>query len=149
MIEEWHYWKPPQKLEPGYGVDIISCEEDNFSIELYATGPKDSYIKLDFQGNAQAYRYTNESFALQTLCNILNKYGPDFYPQWSFFTVTKSTYLSAYEHDTNTTVSSLIHFAIIGEDEIVDVITTKAPIVTFIDIEPLTHSESNVNSIES
>ncbi len=89
---------------------------------------------ITFNGSADSYKYTNESFCFKIFGDLSDKYGDDFYSNWSFFKITDSDYLK-WLSDKSCTVSDTLsfqHYCIIGGDEVVDVLSQKEPEVTII-----------------
>jgi len=131
--EEWAHWHPANKLDELYWVNLILSENNSLIIKLSSNEKDGKSIQLLFKKGVAAYRYTNESFSLKLCWDLSDKYSNDFYNKWTFFKVRNSDYMNLFleQSDTYINADNLIHFAILGGDEVVDIIATEEPIFTF------------------
>ena len=122
MLDEWIKWHPENtELSGNYDVAKIEDNIDHLKIFLTNTNQK---IEILFDGPVWAYRSTDESFRLNLIHQLTQKYSKDFYVGWSFFKVNRSSYLkwvTAEVYDT-ITEDEMNHFVIMGTDLIVDVV---------------------------
>jgi hypothetical protein len=64
---------------------------------------------------------------------LTEKYGREFYKNWSFFKVTNSEYVKWLSEKSCAYADefSFTHFSIVGSDEIIDVLARYEPTVAF------------------
>ncbi len=130
-MEEWTRWEPIKNLSGKYYVDAIILSDAGLIIQLSENAKK---IELNFRYAADSYKYTNESFCFKIFGDLSDRYGGDFYGNWSFFKITDSDYLK-WISDKSCTVSDRFpfqHYCIIGGDEVVDILSQSEPKVTII-----------------
>jgi len=129
MQEKLIKWEPIKNLQQRYWVEDMILEEKNLTIELYPEQEKLHKVVLYFNGTVHAYRYTNESFCFNLYDNFFEESGQVLQEGWVFFKVKNSKYLETFLDIKK--ISNLIHFSILGYDEIVDVIAAEEPVVIF------------------
>ena len=129
MQEELIKWEPIKNLQQRYWVEDIILEGKNLTIELYPEQEQLQKVVLYFNGTVQAYRYINESFCFNLYDNFFKESGQVLEEGWVFFKVKNSKYLQLFLDIKK--IRSLIHFSILGYDEIVDIIATEEPVVIF------------------
>lgn len=136
-MEEWNYWKPIQELSGKYYIDFLAISEERLMIQL-SNENKVQKVEFIFDGTIDAYRYTNESFCFTIFAELSEKYGDDFYQNWSFFKIINSNYLQWLSKKSGTWANefSFMHFCILGGDEVIDVLARYEPKVTIMDYEP-------------
>lgn len=132
-MEEWTRWEPIKDILGKYFVDSLILSDNGLAIQL-SDWDKEKKIEIIFDGCIDAYRYTNDSFSFKIPAGLSEKYGGEFYKNWSFFKITNSEYLAwlsekSYEYSND---FPFIHFCIIGGDEIVDVLARYEPDVKII-----------------
>ncbi|OGI12004.1 MAG: hypothetical protein A2Y40_10985 [Candidatus Margulisbacteria bacterium GWF2_35_9] len=136
MKEEWKTWEPVSDLSEKYyiesvsndlkkGLKIVVCDEKNEKKKVIIT----------FEYAISSYKWTNETFRLDTAAFLDEKYGKKFYTKWTFFKVTNSSYLQLLSKESSGIADyySLIHFAIIESNSILDIIASYEPNVEFVE----------------
>ncbi len=133
-MEEWTRWEPINGLSGKYYLDYFSWSEKGFIVELISERKKER-IQILFDEYIDAYRYTNESFYFKLAGDLSDKYGDDFYGNWSFFKVTNSEYLKWLSEKSCTLSDQMhfVHFCILGGDEVIDIINNDEPKVKIIE----------------
>lgn len=129
MKEQWERWEPISGLANKYYIDSIIDEARGFKVILSESDDETKKILVLFEDSIDAYRNTDESFRLKIIHDLDQKYGTDFYGDWTFFKVTNSTYiqwLSEQSYGTSD-YQSFVHFSFITADSILDVITNYEP----------------------
>ena len=134
MSETWIKWKPIEGLAPKYDVDLVVDTMDNFKIVLSEMDNSQKRLEVHFDSGVDIYRLTDESYWRNSLCELKEKYGAEFYWYWSFFKVENSSYLSWLSKESFGISDSrdFVHFAILGEDSILEVIANYEPKITFL-----------------
>ena len=134
MNEIWTQWKPVEGLKPKYDIDEIIDRMDSFKIVLSEMDKLQKCLEVHFYSGVDAYRQTNESYWLDSLCRIDKKYGEDFYWDWTFFKVENSSYLSWLSKESFEISDSrnFTHFAFLGVDAVLEVITNYEPKIIFL-----------------
>lgn len=127
-MEEWTRWEPTQGLQGKYYLDSFRLDQDNLFLEL-SNEHELKKIQLEFNIDADSYRYTNESFCFKIPSDLSDRYGTEFYSDWSFFKITNSEYVQSFlQESTTVSIGPLVtHFCILGGDEIVDIIAQHEP----------------------
>ena len=135
MQEEWIRWEPVDGLTGKYSVDTMSLGEQGLIIGLSSLSDNTKKIEIKFEYAIDAYRYTNDSFSFKIAGDLTEKYGREFYGDWSFFKVTNSEYIQWISEKSCTYADefAFIHFSIVGSDEIVDVLSRYEPTVAFVE----------------
>ncbi len=130
MIESWERWEPIPNLARCHDVEKVVESFQNFSLEIIELETdQNNKILLDFGKTVQAYRNVYETFRVMLFTKLRNKYGTDFYANWTFFKVQDSEYIKWIEQRSNTSCSSikLSHFSFLFNDSVVDVIASQEP----------------------
>ena len=94
MLEHWERWEPIRSLSSKYYIDSISDGIREFRIVLSDSCDEKKKIHVVFENSVDAYRSTDESFRQSTVADLGERYGNEFYGDWTFFKVTNSTYIS-------------------------------------------------------
>lgn len=134
MQEEWTRWTPIEGLAEKYDVDFILDGKEGLKIRLYQDGNRTHKVDLIFEGYADTYRHTNESFRIKTVHELAQKYDKEFYGNWSFFKVSDSEYLKWFSEESceYSEEFDFTHYCILGTDSVVDIIARYEPTVEFI-----------------
>jgi hypothetical protein len=129
MQESWGKWQPISGLEKYHNIYDIEYLAQGFFKILLIGHAEGKCVAVIFENGVSAHRYTYES--LRTLRM------PESSGAWTFFKVSKSSYIKLlFEKSNNETdYLSLMHFVFAGADTIIDVVATYEPIVEFIDWE--------------
>ena len=78
---------------------------------------------------------TDETCQNKLVCLLGEKYGQDFYGDWTFFIVNDSPYIK-YLSEQSYSFSDcmpLKHFVLIAADSVMNIISTREPEVTFVE----------------
>ncbi len=134
MLEQWEKWEPVQGLAAKYYVDSIVDAIDGFKVWLSDYNNENNKVLITFEGSVDSYRSVDESFRLNTINILDERYGSKFYGDWTFFKVTNSSYVQWLSEESYGISDSLsfIHFSIVAADSIVDIIDTCEPKVQLI-----------------
>lgn len=134
MQEEWIKWEPVGGLKGKYSVNTMNLGEQGLIIVLSSLSNSAQKIEIKFEYAIDAYRYTNDSFSFKIAGYLAEKYGREFYGDWSFFRVTNSEYIKWISEKSCAYADefAFIHFSIVGSDEIIDVLSRYEPSVEFI-----------------
>lgn len=135
MQEQWIRWEPIEKSKGKFRIDNVSNAFNGLSIMLTDLDNMQRKIQFLFKNSVNSYRDTNESFRQKTILDLRDKYGADFYAQWTFFKVNNSAYMEwIIEQSVGFgELLSFIHFSFIAEDSIVDVVSTYEPEILLIE----------------
>jgi hypothetical protein len=126
-----------QNLVPKYYIEpVTDTVQEKFKMVLRESILKNKAL-ISFPHGVDAFRSTDESYTLLTQQILGDKYGQDFYTKWTFFKIENSEYLQWISKQTyhiyDNSKFKFIHFCILGEDSMVDIITTYEPTVTLLD----------------
>lgn len=135
MQEEWIKWEQTKHLEQKYQFNslLYNEKESEWEINLSEIGLSDKKIQIMVNEVMAARKYTG--ILMKIKIKILEKkYGAVFYQDWAFFVVKNSNFIcylsdrwqEDYESD------ELIHYVIITQDEIIDLICMNETIVKFL-----------------
>jgi hypothetical protein len=135
MNEQWIKWEPNKKLAKKYEIDSILDNFNGFKIILSDVDDEKKKVQVVFKNSVDSYNYSEEGFRLKTVWRLGDKYGKNFYGDWTFFKITNSKYLSwLYEESVGMYESlTFIHFSFITPNAILDVVATYEPIVEIIE----------------
>jgi len=130
-MEEWIRWEPVNDLSGKYYLDSWSWPEEGLLIGL-SNEKKAKKIQILFAGTIGSFRYINESFCFKICGNLSEKYGDEFYKNWSFFKIENSEYLKLMSDSSHGWADRFHfkHFCIVGGDEIIDIVVNSDPEVT-------------------
>ena len=134
MSEMWIKWKPIEGLAPKYDVDLAVDTMDSFKIVLSEMDSPQKRLEVYFDSGVDVYRLTDESYWRNSLHEIDEKYGEDFYGKWTFFKVKNSSYLSWLSEESFEISASrdFTHFAFLAVNSVLEVITNYEPKITFL-----------------
>lgn len=129
MDELWERWEPTTEISKKYYVDSIIDNIQGLRIILSDAKNEDSKIVIVFDNSVHAYRSTDESYRQKILNYIDEKYGTEFYSEWTLFKVNKSEYFEWICNQSFgiTESEELSQFSIIAVDSIIDIIASYEP----------------------
>lgn len=130
-MEQWIRWKPLENLAATHKIEMIHDTSVGLQIVLVAQAntPK---LSILFK-NVCAYKTEIESYRLNTFYTLTERYGKEFYTTWTFFKIHQSSYLKEVCSIINLSDHQDIqHFVIMGQESMVDVLTSSEPIVSYI-----------------
>ena len=134
MIERWIRWEPIKGLSKKYYIESITDNIRGFKIILSDSNDENKKLQITFGNSVDSYKSTYESFQQKMLFDLEQKYGPDFFTEWTYFKVLNSEYLAYLSQQSYgiTDSLSLMHFSFISMEFIVDIIASSEPKVKFI-----------------
>ncbi len=134
MRTQWTKWEPIPHLTEKYNLKSISDGENGTEIILFDIKNSNHKVEISFTYPVDIYRRSDEKYLLETIDQLKQQYGADFYTKWTFFKVTNSPYLQwLSEQSYNITDSTgLTHFALITTNSIVDIIDPCEPKIKLI-----------------
>ena len=129
MIENWQKWEPINGLAKKYYIDGVIDDFYGFKIKLTNRDNEKSKLIISFNESVWAYRSAEEGLRLLTMENLAQKYGANFYTEWTFFKVLNSDYLNwIFKESYNTAPgSNLMHFCVVAMDDILEIIADYEP----------------------
>lgn len=137
MKEQWHKWKPVNDLSRKYYLERIIDTPDEFKVMLSDLLNPNKQAHILFKESVHCYRKTYESFASVIIHDLHEKYGEEFYGDWTFFKVTNSEYLEWISQKSagwSDYREPLIHFSLLLTDYIIDIVDTTEPNVQLIEV---------------
>lgn len=135
MQESWIKWEPTAELAKKYRLySIVENAEENFQIVLSELEDENKKVIIEFQGLVDAYRLRNLEFCQNTLHYLNEKYGHEFYQDWTFFKIDNSHYVELLSKKLNAFYETFqtTHFCIITEEVIIDIIDWPRFTIKFI-----------------
>ena len=93
MEENWQRWELGSQLSLKYYIDSISDRVDGFRILLSDANDESKKVEVLFEDSVHAYRSTDESYRQSTINNLDERYGTEFYGDYTFFKVSNSEYI--------------------------------------------------------
>lgn len=131
MEEKWIRWEPIPNLAKKYYVESITDNTDGLKIVLY--NDLDEKVLVLFPDTLRSYRNTCESFLVETIEDLEENYGSDFYGQWTFFRVTNSQYLKSLNEESYGISEryDFKHFCLLTMEAMIDIATGSEPTVEF------------------
>lgn len=113
-------------------VESLIYERKSLKIKLFDHDDEKRRIIISFEDTALLYRSTNESYAFGRIdAMVKGKEDTVLYAENTIFKVMNSEYIKELSLFSPTLKqnSSIIHFALIPTDWVIDVIATQEPIV--------------------
>lgn len=131
-MEEWIIWKPIPNLASKYYVKSLSDRYSGFKI-LLEDAQNANQLQIIFKDGIDSFSRTDETFRFRTVIKLKEKYGADFYKNWTFFKIINSSYLQwlSLESYEESDARLLSHYCIVASDSIVDIINNKDPIISW------------------
>jgi len=129
MTQEWKRWIPLENIPTSMYFVSITEDSNCFKIKYNS---ENKMVTIHFKDSVLSYRSTDEGKLIKTWSQLNEKYGPEFYAQWSMFKQLNSDYLvwfpeqscGIYEH------YNPEHYIFKGNDIIIDVLSTYSPEIT-------------------
>ena len=134
MTEKWTRWEPIQGLSEKYYIDSVMDTVDGFTIFLSDAKDEEKKVKVFFKDSVDVYRSANESFRYQLIVELKEKYGSDFYGDWTFFKVENSSYVQWLLEQSAGIADGIMftHFSFIASDSVLDILDPVEPKVELI-----------------
>lgn len=124
--ERFERWEPIDGLPPKMFLDAMIDDREGFRIILKATEPKARALRILFDAPL-CYRGAQEQYLLRQIYET-----HDIYP-WPIFIVRHSRYAKwFYAQATRAIDTDGHHYHIAAMDEIVDVLSARPPILTWL-----------------
>jgi len=129
MNEKWSRWTPREGLDKRYKIKSVFDGEKGLSILLSAEQNEMHGIQVLFGFSASAHRTTYETFRHALIISLNQKYGSDFYTQWTFFNIENSSYIQWLREQSEgmSDFEHYQHFAFLTADLFLDVLAMKEP----------------------
>lgn len=139
MNEQWKKWEPISGLVNKYNVTFISEDmkkDGKFIIILEEYENEKKGVRITWDQGPWAFRITYESFCLKLIYDLNQKYGSNFYVNWTFFKVENSEYSKWLSEQSYQVTDSLKfqHFVIFTPEELIDIVNWSEPKLEFIDL---------------
>jgi hypothetical protein len=128
LIEEWKKWIPSKELSLKMYIEKVI--DDKKGLQLFCQSKDEKItIKICFENFVLSYRNTDEGRRLKMLKFLTEKYGKEFYAEWSFFKVINSTYIEWFNQETYNMYSdyNIEHYVFLTCDDVVEVLSTYEP----------------------
>lgn len=137
MQEQWMQWKPFANLEPKYYCVAVSDTFEGFKVVLVGQSEEKEMLEIYFKDGVLAYTQTDESFKRTLINDLDQRYGTDFYGEWTLFKVQNSKYVNKILEESYGWASAynLIHFSLITEDLIIDILNDSEPAVSLVKVK--------------
>ena len=125
FTEVWSRWEPDvPNLASKYYIASACYSYDGFKVILEEEGGGQK-VELLFPYGISSVRVTEEGMELRIGDSLFDKYGPDFYRNWTFFKVEQSEYLKwlsiqSYEISD---ICKVKHFVLLGGNCMIDIAT--------------------------
>lgn len=130
--QRWIRWEPIPQLVNNYGVDQIYLSTKGLKIVLYEMKQEYKTVEILFKNSIVAYTRTDESFSSELEGTFEDDPEPTEDPRWTFFKISNSSYIKKIVQEKQNLLESsrLIHFALLADDDLVDIIAESEPEVT-------------------
>lgn len=134
MTERWMRWHPRNIPEKLYQISEIHDDITELRLLLVAEDDTSLRIWVVYDQMICAYRSTDESFSLKRLGELHKTLGLSFYSNWTFFQVSRSTYIAWLEAESlgEFFANEYKHFVFMDENSIVDVVSASEPRFEFV-----------------
>jgi hypothetical protein len=124
--ERFERWEPIEGLAPKMFIEAMHDDREGFRIILRSPAPKMSALRIAFDAPL-CYRGTQEAYLLREIYE-----GDAIYP-WPIFIVRNSRYAKwFYAQATGAIDQDGHHYHIAAVDEIVDVLSARPPVLTWL-----------------
>ncbi len=133
-MEEWTRWEPVFGLPGRFCIKDLRMSKNGLMLELISKS-NEMLLELLFGFNIEAYRCINESWVFTIFGMLNDRYGDDFYGNWSLFKITNSNYAKSLSPLSAGVSESedFDHFCIVDNDFVLDVLTLDTPTVKIIE----------------
>ena len=131
MVEKWERWVPIDGLVRKYDLDEVIDNKDGFTITLFDASDITQKLRIHFEDFVEAYHVANETLRYRVVVDLYEQYGRKFYGDWTFFTVTNSSYIK-WLSEQSCTISDgmeLIHYSILASNYVLDIAAISKPTV--------------------
>ncbi len=127
--EQWEQWIPAENLSSEYFIESIIDHKKKLEIILCDSQNPEKKLFIIFEDFIGAYKWTDESFKLETFYFLSNVYGKFFFSKWSFFKVFNSPFLDIISKKFLAYAKSqhFLHFSIFEPDGVLDIISLTEP----------------------
>lgn len=138
MQEEWTRWEPAEGLSGNY--NIISCHDDyetGLTIILRDMDDAKKQLRVVWGKSVTAYKKTEERLTVMIVDRLHERYGINFYRNWTFFKITNSKYFQELLEESGGLIDytpACMHFVIFSSEILLDVITNYEPEVAFVNV---------------
>ncbi|HEX8020802.1 hypothetical protein [Mucilaginibacter sp.] len=125
MIDVFEIWEPGKSITENKYLEGISYLDGNLIISLKGLNEKDPVLNITFK-NHLSFRNTNESFRIKSLYKDKFQNGLNY--------SNDTSYLRWIKEETNGVYDEInpVHYLIGSNDDITDVISGSAPILTWV-----------------
>lgn len=122
MQENWIPWQAVEAFEDKYFIDYIECKGETLKIIL---NKNNSSLEVTFN-NILNLKVNDESFRIGLFERLINH--TIAYGKKTFFLVNNSEYAKQFSE---INASPCKHFCLVGDDSVIDILTTEEPQVKF------------------
>jgi hypothetical protein len=154
MEEHWIRWEPISNLQKKYYIEALCDSIQGFKVILFEMSNKNNKILIHFKDSVWAYRYAEEIVRCNLVYELGEKYGKEFFTDWTFYKVENSEYSKWATKQSLGIIEDwgLQHFCIAGLDSVLDIINVAEPKVTILNPSEYTVGATftfeNVNEYE-
>lgn len=131
MQEQWKRWEPINHLKPKYEIDSFCLTDGYGTIVLFDINNQNKKIELQFTNLSNTiFKKSNDDLTFNKIKFLKEKYGTQFYEEWSFFIIINSFFIEwlAIESPLIGYMSNkFTHFAIITPTTIFDIVSIDEP----------------------
>ena len=131
-------WKQIQigEISRTYGkADYAKIIDDEQGLQIELVFENDSKVKFSFETSVLSYTVCDEGRRLKTLDFLTKQYGADFFGECPVYMLENSGYLRWFNEECYDILSghTVNHYVFLTSNDIVDVLTTYAPKIKYID----------------
>jgi len=134
MKEQWTRWEPIKGLKETYDIESLSNSTKGLEMILGEYDNEKNKIKISFENSVLTYKQTNESYRIYFFGKLKHLYTKNRITNNNFFKTNDSPYIQQFLKESNriSDTSSLIHFLIMDDELVVDIISDYEPTVEII-----------------
>lgn len=140
IVEQWTRWEPTPRLAKKYYIESIFDRPEELKVVLTEMDEAKTQVIITFEGSVDGYTRMSTTYRDKLLQSLNEKYGIDFYRDWTFFKVSNSRYIKNMSDQLKATEwlgfdnRNHMHFSLIAAQEIVDIVAAHEPKVEIIKI---------------
>ncbi|SDH66169.1 hypothetical protein ACRQ5D_19520 [Mucilaginibacter sp. P25] len=125
MADEFNVWEQGNSIAKDKYLDNISYNDEGLTITLKSINENDPILKVTFKTHF-SFRNTNESFRINSIYNDKFQNGINYSTDTQYLRWIKEETHSIYNE------AGLVHYLICSNDDITDVISSSAPVLTLV-----------------
>ena len=129
-MEHWEKWIPINGLPSKIYNDSFIDSKEGIILEFSDEKHKKKIV-IKFEDGVLSYRNTDEGSLLKKLNYLDQRYGTDFYCEWTLFKVKNSEYINWFLEESFGIYkpNQVEHYVFLTPNDVIEILTTYTPSV--------------------